>query len=306
MVDRTSPLTAAAARAPETAGVYFFLGVALELLYIGKAGHLRRRLQQHARAQPGAREHRLDTLYRRVAEVRWEQLPDEPTAEAREADLIAALRPAFNAATTFAGCWHYLLAEPAGGDRLRFRLARDAAVGTGGRGYGCFPHLGRGVGSVPGIACSDGYTALLRLLWAASDDPGVHVPSRITRAAPDAFTVAVSPALRGPLHALLSGTSPRLLEQLAAAARRRDAYLQPGLTRDLEAGAGFFHYGPRAVRQLRLRHRHPVGPISRSAIEDLLAGEVRAAIGNFRLPAPPDETAVHLGRKAQPWTRHGV
>jgi GIY-YIG catalytic domain len=305
MVDRASPIAAAAARAPEGAGVYFFLGADTDLLYIGKAGSLRRRLQQHAHARPGAREQRLVALYRRVAEVRWERLPDERSAEAREADLIVALRPPFNADVTIAGRWHYLVAEPREAERIRFGLARGADVDTGGRAYGCFPHLGRGVGSLPGIACSDGYTALLRLLWAASDDPGGHVPSRITRAAPDTFTTPVAPSLRRPLHAFLSGTSRRLLDELATAAERRDAYLRPGLTRDLDASAGFFHYGPRALRQLRLRHGRPAGPLSRSLIEDLLTIEVRGAIGVFRLPAPPDETDAHLGRKAGSWARSG-
>jgi hypothetical protein len=303
MVDRTGPLSAAAARAPDGAGVYFLLGADTELLYIGKAGNLRGRLQQHSLARPGPAEQRLDTLYRRVAEVRWEQLPDERTAEAREADLIAALRPRFNAASILAGRWHYLVAEPVAGDRMRFRLAQDVGVGTGGRVYGCFPHLGRGVGSLPGIACSDGYTALLRLLWAASDDPGGHVPSRITRAAPDSFTTAFSPSVRVPLHAFLSGTSRRLLDELATAGRRRDAYLHPGLARDLDAAAGFLHYGPQALRRLRLRHGRPTGPLSRTVIEDLLAAEVREAIGEFRLPPPPEEADAHLARKARPWDR---
>ena len=146
--------------------------------------------------------------------------------------------------------------------------------------------------------------ALLRLLWAASDDPGPHVPSRITRAAPDAFTTTVSPALRGPLHALLSGTSRRLLDEMATAVERRDAYLQPGLARDLDAAVGFLDHGPRALRRLRLRHGEPATPMSRTVIEKLLTIEVRAAIGEFRLPAPRDDADAHLGRKAQPWTRH--
>jgi hypothetical protein len=42
----------------------------------------------------------------------------------------------------------------------------------------------------------------------------------------------------------------------------------------------------------------------RSVIEKLLTAEVRAAIGEFRLPAPRDDADALLGRKAQPWTRH--
>lgn len=293
------PVDDAAANAPDAAGVYFFLDAGTELLYVGKAGSLRRRLWQHARARPGAGGPRLDLLYQRVNEVRWHELPDEPAAEAREADLIAALRPAFNAGSALAGRWHYLLVEPAGGDTVRFTLAPEA----GGRAYGCFPHLGRGLASGPGTACSDGYPALLRLLWAASAEPGGRVPSRLTRTAPEVATVPVAAPLRRPLHAFLSGTSNRLLDPLVAAGGHRDSYLRPGLARDRGAAEAFFVHGPRALRTLRLRHRRPPGPVPREVIEELLAAEVRAAIGEFRLPAPPDPTDRFLGRKAQPWGR---
>jgi len=291
------PVDDAAANAPDAAGVYFFLGADTELLYVGKAGRLRRRLRQHAQARSGAGGPRLDLLYRRVSEVRWQELPDEPAAEAREADLIAALRPAFNAGSARAGRWHHLLVDPAGDDVLRFTLTTEPDR----RGYGCFPHLGRGLASGPGTACSDGYPALLRLLWAASGEPGGRVPTRLTRTAPETATLAVPEPLRRPLHAFLSGTSGRLLDQLAVAGGHRDSYLQPALARDRESALGFFVHGPRALRALRLRHRLPPGPVPRPVIEELLAAEVRAAIGEFRLPATPDPADRLLGRRARPW-----
>jgi hypothetical protein len=289
------PVDDAAANAPDTAGVYFFLGADTELLYVGKAGRLRRRLRQHARARPGAGGPRLDLLYRRVSEVRWQELPDEPAAETREADLIAALRPAFNAGSTLAGRWQHLLVDPID-DSLRFTLTTEPAR----RGYGCFPHLGRGLASGPGTACSDGYPALLRLLWAASGEPGGRVPSRLTRTAPNTATLAVPEPLRRPLHAFLSGTSGRLLDQLAVAGGHRDSYLRPALARDREAARAFFVHGPGSLRALRLRHRLPPGPVPRTVIEELLAAELRAAIGEFRLPAT-DRADQLLGRKARPW-----
>jgi hypothetical protein len=295
-------LRAVIAGAPDAAGVYFFLGADTELLYIGKAGSLRRRLWQHARARPGAGGRRLDLLYQRVREVRWQELPDEPAAEAREADLIAALRPAFNAGSAYAGRWQYLVVDPVdGGDPAhRFTLTKEL---PGGRGYGCFPHLGRGLASGPGIACSDGYPALLRLLWAASAEPGGRVPSRLTRTAPEAATVPVAAPLRRPLHAFLSGTSNRLLDPLVTAGGHRDSYLHSGLVRDRAAAEAFFVHGPRALRALRLRHRRPPGPVPREVTEELLAAEVHEAIGAFRLPAPLDPADRFLGRKAQPWGR---
>src|SRR5436305_15043289 len=85
-----SPLVAAAATAPNSPGVYFFLDRRNTLLYIGMAKDLRRRLHQHANAP-------RDSLYRRISGVRWEELPDEDAAAAREADLIVALPPPYHA-----------------------------------------------------------------------------------------------------------------------------------------------------------------------------------------------------------------
>src|SRR6476646_589641 len=100
-------LSLAVDRAPQGAGVYYFLSADAELLYVGKASSLRNRLRQHARTKPGARGAiRLDVLYQRVTDVRWEELPDEDAAAAREADVIVALRPTFNAAIAGEGRWN--------------------------------------------------------------------------------------------------------------------------------------------------------------------------------------------------------
>ena len=291
-------MSIAAARAPTSAGVYFFLGAHSELLYVGKAAHLHTRLAQHAHAKPGAGR-RLAVLYQRVADVRWEVLPDEEAAATREADVIVALRPPFNASIAGDGRWNYVVVEPEG-DGLRFDLTGDAVVTTSGRAHGCFPHLGRGVSSRPAIACSDGYTALLRLLWATSCGRRDHVPTRITRAAPDTFTTPVPTDLRPPLHAFLSGTTDRLLAGLGSTAA---PHLAPALGRDRTAAAAFFRHGPRALRRLRLRHREPRGPWSRARIEAVLAAELREAIGDFTLPPPLDERDEILGRRAHRWAR---
>ena len=137
-----SPLAAAAVHAPRGAGVYFFLADDRELLYVGKAGDLRARLTQHASAKPGPREIRRALLYERVADVYWEELVDETTAAAREADLIVSLRPPFNASHVAEGRWNFIVVTEAHQEALRFELTEAAQV----RGaYGCFPHLGRGL-----------------------------------------------------------------------------------------------------------------------------------------------------------------
>lgn len=270
---RSAVLADAAADAPDKPGVYFFLDGAAQLLYVGKATHLRRRLRQHAAATPA----RYDDLYERVAEVRWRELTTEAAATAWETDLIATLAPPYNANSAGLGRWNYLVLSSA--DRLSFTVSGSPA---GGRVYGCFPHLGKGVFTAPGIACSDGYTALLRLLWAASDDPATHIPSRLTRSAPECAELTVADSLRAELHRFLSGVSSRLLVSLSGRSARRDAYLQPGLTRDLASAGEFFTYGPSALRTLRLRHRVAAGPITRETFTRLVTADAVSAVGEFR------------------------
>lgn len=258
-------------RAPSSPGVYFFLGTNGELLYIGKARNIRKRLQQHALVKPDANGW-INPRYELASEVVWEEAPNEDAASAREADLIVALRPRFNAHSE-QGRWNYVLIQEA--ERgLRFSLSTQLGERKQ-RAYGCFPHLGKGVSLYPATACSDGYTALLRLFWAASGD-GDRTPSRITRSAPETFTVSVDPAIMTAIHRFLKGRDCRVLVDLKSRWSERERYMHVALERDQEAAHGFFIYGPQALRRLRLRHGSRAPLLARPVIEQLLADEVRA------------------------------
>src|SRR5439155_641732 len=96
-----------------------FLDRRNSVLYVGMAKDLRRRLQQHANAP-------RDALYRRVADVRCEKLPNEDAAAAREADLIVALQPPYNASIAGDGKWAYInVSAPEAGRRARFAVSKD-------------------------------------------------------------------------------------------------------------------------------------------------------------------------------------
>jgi predicted GIY-YIG superfamily endonuclease len=266
----------AASRAPSRPGVYFMLGAVHDLLYIGKAANLRARLRQHADVEPyraGRAAGQVKMRYPAVRAVRWETTRTEEDAAAREADLIVGLRPPDNAWTD-TGTWTYLVVVDAE-ERWRFDLLREPDPSA--RTYGCFAHLGKGVIFPTAIACSDGYAALIRLVWAASGD-GRHMPSAITRSAPASFTTPVDPSLRPGLHKLFAGTSAKVLDDLAAAGRRRDAFMQPALARDRVAAEGFYRFGSQALRHLRLRHGRPPGIVSQRDIEQLLTDELRPTL----------------------------
>ena len=286
--------------APSTAGVYFLLSADRELLYVGKAGNLRSRLAQHAKGGG-----RLAALYDRVADVRWEEHPDEPSAVAREADLLVALRPPYNASGTIGG-WRTITVVgatftclPPGSDGGAGGPAAPSATGPR---HGSFPHLGPGQASRPGVACTDGYPALLRLLWAAAGE--APVPAAIGSGCPERVTVPVADDLRRPLHDLLTGTSRRLLGELASrSAATRQPFEQPALRRDRLAAESFFHHGPRALRALRRRHRLPAGIVTPDRFRQAIADEVRELLGDgVTFPQPPDPSL--LGGRASRSLRH--
>jgi hypothetical protein len=289
-------LREAAARAPSTPGVYVFLADDGELLYVGKAADIRARLRGHAGAT--ATSGRMRVLYDAAAEVRWEELPDEASAVAREADLIVALRPRCNAAMRDDGRWTFLNVSYGDGGDGGLELDQEREP-RGRLSYGCFPHLGPGLAGRPGIDCTEGYVALLRLVWAASGASGRYPAAVAGASAGRTVRLALDPSLRPALHALLSGTSARVLSALLVAARERDAFLQPGIRRDHEAAMAFYRSGPAALRRLRLRHRLPAGPMSREVFVPLLEQELRAAVGDFVLPRPDLQT--ELGRRNRPW-----
>lgn len=274
-------LRAAAREAPRDAGVYLFLDDQHEVLYVGKARDLRSRLRQHAAIR--SPRSRLDHKYDLVRQVVWEVALDERAALWREADLIFALRPPFNADPGLTDhdplgrhpSVPYLVATEEAPDILRLRIA--PVVPATGRAYGCFPHLGKGVSSDLGIACSDGYTALLRLLWASAGQ-GSHTPAAITRSAPSSFTVAASAETSDRVHRFLSGTSRSLVDHLLQQAAERPGFMQPALRRDRESALLFFAAGPQLLRERRLRHRLRARLVDGETYSRLIRDEIRPVI----------------------------
>ncbi len=173
------------------------------------------------------------------------------------------------------------------GQNVRFTLEPEPTAPSS--VYGCFPHLGKGVSSALGIACSDGLVALLRLLWAASGE-GTHVPARITRSAPARFETAVAAELRPGLHRLLSGVSDRIVPTLLDASTPRPVFMHPALQRDASAAKGFFDAGPRLVRRRRLRHGIRDRVLDDATHRSLIVRELVSSVGAVRSGQPPLRT----------------
>jgi hypothetical protein len=227
-------------------------------------------------------------MYERAVDVRWEVHPSEASALAREADLLVAVPPPWNAAGAWGG-WSDVVVGAAprrsgrGRDgRVALHARRTDSGTVAGRRYGCFPHLGPGLATVSGTACTDGFAALQRL-WDASPP---------------------APELERPLHDLLTGTSRRLLDELMArAAEAAEAYRRPALARDRLAAEGFFLHGPARLRSLRLRQGLGTGYVAREAFCAAIEAEVRGLLGEdvVLLPAPDPSL---LGRRAARSPRH--
>jgi GIY-YIG catalytic domain len=298
-------LLAAASRAPAAPGAYFFVGPDHDLLYVGKATNLRRRLQGHARA-PRAVDRRSDARIERVRAVAWEECACERDALLREADLIVALRPPYNASHTTGPPATYLCVDP--GETTTFRLVTaadggagpDGPAGPAGRGgagggrarvYGPFPHLAKGGHSSPAKWTKHGCTALLRALWVAQRSPqAARIPRAIAGASPPTtVAVPVDVRLLPLLHRFLAGQGDRLIGDLRAAVAHGDvpAYMHARLDADIEAARDFYALGPRRLAQFRRRHALPAGPVRPEVTAGLLLGEVRVTVGDPLLCVPP-------------------
>ena len=213
---------------PSSPGVYFLIGAGRRVLYVGQAADLRRRLHDHARSD----------RWGLVASYRYELTGSATAALAREADILAALRPPWNKAHV--------------DDYFSYVTVTKKGLALSGEGdYGCFPHLGRGALSEVGRACIDGFDALNRIVGATSPD-------------------------RRLVRDFLSGRGDRILrEQLDI----DQPHLAHGVRRDREVATRFYRAGPKAMRDLRLRHGG-LGRVSRQQFVAWVNEEVHETLGH--------------------------
>jgi predicted GIY-YIG superfamily endonuclease len=140
-------------QAPDCPGVYLMRSPADEVLYVGKAKNLRKRLASYRVANPDRLRRRHLRLLSAVARIDFETCVDETSALARESELLRSLRPRFNRAGTWPGparflCWR--LCEQG------FELAVTETAEAGWYSHG---PMGSGAFHLRAV--------LLRLLWCA-------------------------------------------------------------------------------------------------------------------------------------------
>jgi hypothetical protein len=140
-------------QAPQCPGVYLMRDASGEVVYVGKARNLRKRLGSYRVANPDRMRSRQLRLLRTVARIDLQECENEASALARESQLLQNLRPRFNRAGTWPGrpwfvCWRVTAAG--------LDLAVGAASEPGWEWCGPL-----GVGAVHLRA------TLVRLLWCA-------------------------------------------------------------------------------------------------------------------------------------------
>jgi predicted GIY-YIG superfamily endonuclease len=81
---------------PTCPGVYRYLGALGEVLYVGKAKNLRRRLSTYRLASRKKRHRKMRTLVRLATQLEIEPVATEEEALLREGELIRSLRPPYN------------------------------------------------------------------------------------------------------------------------------------------------------------------------------------------------------------------
>ncbi|HYD10526.1 MAG TPA: nucleotide excision repair endonuclease [Acidimicrobiales bacterium] len=257
-----SPLLGLIEEAPTGPGVYLLLAAEQRLVYVGKAGNLRRRLKEHARADR--------RTFRSVVDLRWEETPDERTALVREADLIVLIKPRGNRAHTAQNKHCYVRIGDTSIDLV------DAPV----CGYGTFMHVAKGTFSQASTMTKAGFAALLRLLWVVQADrnKAARIPGRIAGDSPPlTHPFAVADEWREPLHDFLMGTSISLVPALHARVLDADdlpEIMQLSLARDAEAACTFFELAPARLRAARERYGLADGPVDGRQYGRLLAAEL--------------------------------
>lgn len=266
---------------PAVPGVYFMHDEVDEILYIGKAKDLRKRLAWYKNAKPGAAHESMLECLERVVRLRWEPHRTEEAALRRESELLHAIRPPFNTASAWPEAYFYigLRVEPAASRKdsatgvgatrakIHFQLTCRRELARGYELFGCFKHRRR---------TKSGYSAMLRLLHAASDTGKrrFSFPAKITRSSPPYQYATEIPAELAPhLTAFLTGRDLSLVRrslELMLDNEGIPAFMRPAIQDDIDAVREFFRYGPKATLALKRTHGLRTRVVSHRRMEQLL------------------------------------
>jgi predicted GIY-YIG superfamily endonuclease len=257
-------------RLPRQPGVYLMSGEQHRLLYIGKASNLRQRLNRYQHVQPDRVSRKVIRLVHETRAITWELCDSADAALLRENELLRLHKPKFNVLNTRPEHYRFIgLRWDAEGVHLR--LTRRPVRVSGETFYGAFKSLGR---------VRAGFTALLRLLWAAEHRPSsIHqYPMSLGASGGlNGFCVRMVKSDAGRtvdlLRRLLSGQDDELINLFAPGAGlplEADRCMKRLHELDVEALRLFYQLGPARNRELRAHCVYGHEVIAQEDLDDLL------------------------------------
>lgn len=230
------------AQVPREPGVYRFFDAAGEVVYVGKAKDLRRRLAQYRQAR-GRRGKKPRLVVRDAVELQWETYPSELDASVAEVRLIQTLRPRHNVVSTFDHLYPYIGAREAGHWRLCFTSRPEL-----------FPEYTFSGAFRSREVTALGFFSLVRLLrFIAHMEPKARLGSELERdehttlvafrQVPARFHASWSAFFRGERPDAAGDLAVRLLEKPSARAHAAD------VQSDLQALREFYDTEARPLRE---------------------------------------------------------
>ncbi len=296
---------------PRVPGVYRMYDEVGALLYVGKAGDLRARLDSYRRTSGQSR--KTVRLIHAVHRVEWEKCPTETAARLLENELIRSLRPRFNRAGTWPASARFIRVETTdAGLRLSLAAARTPALAptlattqtpiaipipiptpkseVAGEMYGPF----RGG---PGRAMA-AVARLLGFIWLGRGE---------VAALPRAWVVGETIRDLVLDHPSASGWAPDLRRYMAGADDELVARLVVGMpepegrfdhafmAREFEVLEGFYRRGPLRNRRLRERFGGDDSVLTPELLDDwAIEAGPEAGVPPFR-PGPEGDMGLDLG-----------
>lgn len=256
---------------PAAPGVYRFLDAAGGLLYVGKAGSLRRRLAQYRTAGRKKNERKRRALVRAAATIVWEVCESNLAAALTEIRLIQTLRPPRNVASAFPFLYPYIgiLAE---GREVFFCLTTRPEAFPSFEIHGAYRSR---------LVTGEAFRALARLLRFAGH-PVPRARCRMIAGAarsvligfrrlPGTAPAGWSELFRGASREVLEALALELLDHPGAVARRAE------IQADLDAIALFFESEASALARARTVTGYAPYPVLQRE-RDLLFAEAREAL----------------------------